>query len=107
APVHRAQQPVLEHQPQRADVEPAGGDLPVRALALQGLAEAGLDRRPHHHLHRARALDRCACAFRIEKTVMNVASVAVPTVAHAPSSTAGLAEKISIRNLDFYYGVSQ
>jgi phosphate transport system ATP-binding protein len=38
---------------------------------------------------------------------MNVASVAVPTVAHAPSSTAGLAEKISIRNLDFYYGVSQ
>ena len=38
---------------------------------------------------------------------MNVASVAVPTVAHAPSSMAGLAEKISIRNLDFYYGVSQ
>jgi len=38
---------------------------------------------------------------------MNVASVAVPTVAHAPSSTAGLAEKISIRNLDFYYGASK
>ena len=35
---------------------------------------------------------------------MNVASVAVPTVAHAPVSTAGLAEKVSIRNLDFYYG---
>ena len=38
---------------------------------------------------------------------MNVASVAVPTVAHAASSTAGLAEKISIRNLDFYYGASK
>ena len=35
---------------------------------------------------------------------MNVASVAVPTVAHAPISTAGLADKVSIRNLDFYYG---
>jgi phosphate transport system ATP-binding protein len=40
---------------------------------------------------------------------MNVASasVAVPTVAHAPISTAGLGEKISIRNLDFYYGTSK
>src|SRR6266436_9516184 len=38
---------------------------------------------------------------------MNVASVAVPTVSHAPVSTAGLPEKISIRNLNFYYGSSQ
>ena len=40
---------------------------------------------------------------------MNVASasVAVPTVAHAPISTTGLDEKISIRNLDFYYGTSK
>jgi len=38
---------------------------------------------------------------------MNVASVAVPTVTHAPVSTAGLAEKVSIRNLDFYYGTSK
>ncbi len=29
--VYRAQQPVLEHQHGRADGEPAGGDLPVRA----------------------------------------------------------------------------
>ena len=35
---------------------------------------------------------------------MNVASVAVPTVAHASVSTSGLPEKVSIRNLDFYYG---
>jgi hypothetical protein len=38
AAVHRAEQPVLEHQPQRADGEPAGRDLPVRAQPLQGLA---------------------------------------------------------------------
>jgi phosphate transport system ATP-binding protein len=38
---------------------------------------------------------------------MNFPSVAVPTVTHAPVSTTGLAEKISIRNLDFYYGTSK
>jgi phosphate transport system ATP-binding protein len=38
---------------------------------------------------------------------MNVASVTVPTVTNAPISTAGLAEKISIRKLDFYYGESK
>ena len=40
---------------------------------------------------------------------MNVASasVAVPTVTHAPISTTGLDQKISIRNLDFYYGTSK
>ena len=40
---------------------------------------------------------------------MNVAaaSVTVPTVTHAPVSTLGLAEKVSIRNLDFYYGDQQ
>jgi phosphate transport system ATP-binding protein len=35
---------------------------------------------------------------------MNVASVAVPSVTHAPVSTAGLTDKISIRSLNFYYG---
>jgi ABC-type dipeptide/oligopeptide/nickel transport system ATPase subunit len=38
---------------------------------------------------------------------MNVASVAVPTVTRAPVSTSGLAEKVSIRNLNFYYGTSK
>ena len=40
---------------------------------------------------------------------MNIASasVTVPTVTHAPVSTLGLAEKVSIRNLDFYYGTSK
>jgi phosphate transport system ATP-binding protein len=35
---------------------------------------------------------------------MNVASVAVPAVSHAPVDQAGLAEKVTIRNLDFFYG---
>ena len=38
---------------------------------------------------------------------MSFPSVAVPTVTHAPISTAGLAEKVTIRNLDFYYGGSK
>jgi phosphate transport system ATP-binding protein len=38
---------------------------------------------------------------------MNVASVATPVVTHAPIDTAGLAEKISIRGLNFYYGESK
>jgi phosphate transport system ATP-binding protein len=38
---------------------------------------------------------------------MNVASVAVPSVSHAPVSTAGLTDKISIKSLNFYYGESK
>jgi len=38
---------------------------------------------------------------------MNVASVAVPSVAHAPLNISGLAEKLSIHNLGFYYGASK
>jgi phosphate transport system ATP-binding protein len=35
---------------------------------------------------------------------MSVTSVAVPSVTAAPSDRSGLAEKITIRNLDFFYG---
>jgi phosphate transport system ATP-binding protein len=35
---------------------------------------------------------------------MSVAAITVPVVSHAPSGTEDLAEKISIRNLDFFYG---
>ena len=35
---------------------------------------------------------------------MSVASVAVPTVTQAPTDRAGLAEKVAIRDLDFFYG---
>jgi phosphate transport system ATP-binding protein len=34
----------------------------------------------------------------------NIASVAVPAAAHGPIDTTGLVEKVSIRNLDFFYG---
>jgi phosphate transport system ATP-binding protein len=35
---------------------------------------------------------------------MSVASVAVPSVTHAPPDRSGLAEKVTIRDLDFFYG---
>jgi phosphate transport system ATP-binding protein len=35
---------------------------------------------------------------------MSVATFTVPTVTHSAASAEGLSEKISIRNLDFYYG---
>ena len=40
---------------------------------------------------------------------MNVASasVAVPSVAHAPSAQTGLADKVTIRDLNFFYGESK
>lgn len=38
---------------------------------------------------------------------MNVASVTVPPVGHAPTDLAGLADKITIRNLDFFYGAAR
>ncbi len=38
-----------------ADAQPAGGHLPVRPVALRGMAEARLDRRAPDHRHRAGA----------------------------------------------------
>jgi phosphate transport system ATP-binding protein len=38
---------------------------------------------------------------------MNVASVAVPSVGHAPVATSGLTERIALRNLEFFYGDSR
>ena len=35
---------------------------------------------------------------------MSVPSIAIPTVSAAPTDRAGLIEKLSIRNLDFFYG---
>ena len=35
---------------------------------------------------------------------MSVPSIAIPTVSAAPTDRAGLVEKLSIRNLDFFYG---
>ena len=47
--VHGAQQSVLEHEPQRADGEPAGRYFSIRAQSVQRLAVARVDRRTHHH----------------------------------------------------------
>ncbi len=44
---------------------------------------------------------------RNRKTVMNDASVAVPSVTHAAIDRAGLADKITIRDLNFFYGDSR
>jgi phosphate transport system ATP-binding protein len=38
---------------------------------------------------------------------MNVATVSVPAVAHAPIDTAGLPAKVTISHLDFFYGQSK
>jgi len=38
---------------------------------------------------------------------MSIASVAVPSVTAAPSERSGLAEKVTIRDLDFFYGDAQ
>jgi phosphate transport system ATP-binding protein len=38
---------------------------------------------------------------------MSVASVAVPSVSAAPTERSGLAERLTIRNLDFFYGDSR
>ena len=38
---------------------------------------------------------------------MTVAQVAVPTVTQAPADQSGLRDKVTIRNLDFYYGDSR
>jgi hypothetical protein len=49
AAVHRAEQPVLDTEPVRADGQPAGDDLQVRHEPLRELAEAGLGRRVPDH----------------------------------------------------------
>ena len=91
AAVHRAQQPVLEHQPQRADGEPSGRHLPVRAQPLCRMAAAGLDRRAHHHPRRAGAEHHGARSLphRENSHEHRGMPYTVPTVAHAPRSNAG------------------
>ena len=38
---------------------------------------------------------------------MNIATINVPEVRHAPVDTTGLPERVSVRNLDFFYGESR
>ncbi len=82
----------------------ASRHLPVCAQPLQGLAGSGLDRRSHHHAGGACAEHRRADPRGTGKIVMSVAAITVPTVTHTPASDGDLTEKISIRDLDFFYG---
>jgi len=58
--VYRAQQPVLDHQFQCTDIQPAGRDLPVRDEPVQRLAAVGVGRRVADHARRAGAQYRRA-----------------------------------------------
>src|SRR6185503_8657400 len=78
--------------------------LPVRLEPLQGLAGSGLDWCADHHLRGARAQHPRTHSDRIEKTVMNVATVTTPSVVQPPVDMTKLEERISIRGLNFYYG---
>src|SRR5437660_6984736 len=72
------------------------------------MAEARLDRRADHHLHGPGAQHRRPCARRIEKVAMTASSpLAVPVVNHTGIDVAGLASKVAIRNLNFFYGESR
>ncbi len=104
AAVHRPQQSILQHQSQRADVQPSSGHFPVCAQSLQGLAEAGLDRRSYHHALRARAQHRCAGAFGCKEDIMNLATIAPSPASVLPIDPSSLRDKIAIRDLDFFYG---
>src|SRR5262249_51392582 len=120
AAVHRPQQPVLVGQYERADGEPAGDHLPVRAQPLRGLAAARLgrsavDHRDDPHLeHRGPGArhDRddeamnadLATAEQSRRHTMRDNANGQKQAAAAAGE--GLLEKVSIRNLDFYYDKS-
>ena len=111
--LHRAEQSVLQHESERADVEPAGRHLSVRAQSLQGMAAACLDWRTHHHRGRADAFHQRARAPGTktrEMTGMNDVSNHAPIPELEAPAVAGklshLEQKVTIRDLKFYYGDS-
>src|SRR5262249_9134378 len=78
----------------------------------------GLDGRAHHNRHSAGAQHHCPRAHCNEKGVMNMiaanasvrspsSSTSIPVPAHAAIDTKDLSEKVSMRNLDFFYGASK
>src|SRR5262249_6672826 len=83
--------------------------------SLRELARARMDRRAAHYLRRACLEHHCARAFSVEDLAMSstMSSITapqspIPVVAdHAAVDGRKLAEKILIRDLNFYYGESR
>ena len=135
--VHRAQQPVLEHRPQRADGQPAGRDLPVRDEPLRRLADARLGRRAadhrgdplsQHHAPASGLMEQLQTmnprlALSIDAESEDARATLLPRAAGSRARgarqrrarSAGRAHavgpappvKVDIRNVDFYYGKFQ
>jgi phosphate transport system ATP-binding protein len=64
-----------------------------------------LDRSADHHARRVDLVDYGAFAQRAKETTMNSVQTAISAVA-GPVSREGLPQKISVKNLKFYYGAS-
>src|SRR5208282_1569493 len=77
--------------------ESASRDLSIRAVALQGLATTRVDGRAARDHHRARSIDRRQGAQPPEDFQMTV----------MPVVKTELSTKVSVRNLDFFYGDSR
>src|SRR5581483_2321545 len=105
ASLHRAQQSVLQLEPQRAYGQPAGRHLPIRLEPLCGLAAAGLDRGASYHRRGVGAQHSGAVALFQEGATMSLA-IQTELKEHAPvaNEARGLEEKVSVRRLNFYYG---
>src|SRR5690606_22790800 len=85
------------------DVQPAGGDLPVRNEPLRQLGASGLGRSAADHPHGAGTEHPCSRVFPREN---------LPLASHPNSPRKNMSEAagqalktaIQIRNLNFYYG---
>src|ERR1051326_2986660 len=117
APLHRAQQPVLVDQHERADGEPAGRHLPVRPLALRRLAEPRLGGGAPHHRHDPLSQHPRATPRQLEQLQKMPMDLSPPPPARPPTLGAPLvkpripadveatATKVVIRDLRFYYKI--
>src|SRR3546814_16908120 len=77
----------MEHGHERADVQSAGRDLPVRAVTVRGLAAARVDRRAADHPDGARAQCICPCAraSALQRALMLMESTESPTMKNRPN----------------------
>ncbi|EJK89037.1 phosphate ABC transporter, ATP-binding protein [Klebsiella pneumoniae subsp. pneumoniae DSM 30104 = JCM 1662 = NBRC 14940] len=107
AAVHRAVQPVLEHRHDAADCQPAGDHFQICHESVCGVAATGMGRGVDYHPVRLAAEHPGARYLRQEETrlifcgaataALNEEEIEMSMVNTAPG-------KISVRNLNFYYG---